>query len=463
MKKCWLAVDIGASSGRHILGRLEDGRIVLEEIYRFPNGMQKKDGHLVWDTDALRREVFAGIKAAKPFAPASVGIDTWAVDYVLLDGAGARIGDAYGYRDGRTGGMDSEVYKLIGEGELYARTGIQKQPFNTIYQLMAEKTLEPERLKRAERMLMIPDYLGWLLTGRAVCEYTNASTTQLTDPHTRDWDWELIDRLGYPRRIFQPVAQPGSVLGELSRDARREIGFDCRVALPATHDTGSAVLAARGDGVYISSGTWSLMGVERREADCSARSGALNFTNEGGYGGTIRYLKNIMGLWMIQSLRRELGGGMSFDELCALAEASGMESEVDCNDPRFLAPESMTQAIKDACRESGQCVPESAGELARVVYRSLAKCYAQTADSLEKLCGRRFEAINIVGGGSGDDYLNRLTAERSGRRVAAGPKEATAIGNLMAQMLADGTFGSAAEARECVRRSFEIKEYEGRQ
>ncbi len=462
----YLAVDIGASSGRHILGWIEDGILKTEEVYRFENG-QTPDGSgtLCWDVDALFSHVLAGMRAAhaQGKTPVAVGIDTWAVDFVLLDGDGRRIGKAVGYRDARTQGMDARVYETIPEAALYARTGIQKQSFNTIYQLMAVKQTAPQQLAAAQAMLLIPDYLHYRLTGRMATEYTNATTTQLLSPITRDWDWALIDALGYPRRLFQKIVPPGTTLGRLTPESAAQVGFDCDVIVPATHDTASAVLAvpAEGEGAaYLSSGTWSLMGVERDAADCSGRARAHNFTSEGGYEYRYRFLKNIMGLWMIQSVRRETAGRPDFATLCDRAERETIASLVDVADSRFLAPESMTEAVRDACRESGQAVPKSAWQVARVVYRSLAACYGRTVDELTALTGTRPACLHIVGGGSNADYLNRLTAEACGIPVLAGPGEATAIGNLLAQLLARGALPDLNAARACVRRSFPIRRYE---
>ena len=311
MSTYYLAVDIGASSGRHMLGRLKDGRILLEEIYRFPNGMVRADGHLCWDVEALFREIKEGLKRCKEMGkiPSFMGIDTWGVDYVLLDENDKILGKTYGYRDGRMNGMDAKVYEKISAEDLYARTGIQKQLFNTIYQLMAVKQREPEVLAKAKSMLMIPDYFHFLLTGEKRTEYTNATTTQLVSPVSKDWDYELIHMLGYPKEIFGKISEPGTLAGSFREEIREEVGFDCQVILPATHDTGSAVAAVpttEEDVLYISSGTWSLMGTELMEADRSAESRRQNLTNEGGYGYRFRYLKNIMGLWMIHSVRKEL-------------------------------------------------------------------------------------------------------------------------------------------------------------
>ena len=464
MPKYFLAIDIGASGGRHILGHLENGRIQLEEIYRFPNGMIEREGHLVWNVDLLFKEILKGMKCCREQGkiPASVGIDTWAVDFCLLDEGGQRLGEAVAYRDARTKGIERLVYDYISEEELYARTGIQKQPFNTIYQLKAVKKQCPEMLERADKMLLIPDYLHYLLTGRCTTEYTNATTTQLVNPETKDWDWELIDRLEYPRKIFLPLIQPGTVIGPLSAAIRAQVGYDCRVVAPATHDTASAVMAvpAEGDKVlYISSGTWSLMGTELMQADCSTESRLRNLTNEGGYDFRYRYLKNIMGLWMIQSARKELTRDLDYETICRLAMESDIESLVDCNDSRFLAPESMTDEIQAACREQGVQVPFGIGQVAAVIYRSLAQCYEDTLHEIQKLTGIKYECIHVVGGGSNADFLNQLTAQAAEIPVLAGPGEATAIGNLCAQMIGAGELSDLAAARKCIRESFTLEKF----
>lgn len=464
MEKYYLAIDLGASGGRHILGSVRDGRIQLEEIYRFSNGMTRIDGELCWDVQRLFAEIKEGIRrcGAASRVPASMGIDTWGVDFILLDGEDRVLGNAVGYRDGRTRNMDKEVYKIIRPEELYCRTGIQKQIFNTVYQLMAVKQGHPEYLERACSMLMLPDYFHFLLTGVKKQEYTNATTTQLVSPETKEWDYGLIERLGYKRDLFGPLSLPGTVVGGFKKEIQREVGFDCQVVLPATHDTASAVMAVPSGGenvLYISSGTWSLMGTEREKADCSLESMEANFTNEGGYSYRFRYLKNIMGLWMIQSVKKELGGRCSFEELCTLASKEKITSIVPCNDSSYLMPESMSDAVKNYCRSSGQPVPETPGELAAVIYNSLGACYKDTAEEIERLTGRHYESIHIVGGGSHAQYLNRVTAGYTGKNVYAGPAEATAVGNLVAQMLRAGEFPSLQAARESVFRSFHIGRY----
>lgn len=465
MSNYYLAVDIGASSGRHILSHMENGKIVLEEMYRFPNGMTDKDGEKIWDVDQLFKEILTGMKKCQEAGktPASMGIDTWGVDFVLLDGNDQRIGNAVAYRDGRTKDMDKKVYESISEDDLYARTGIQKQLFNTIYQLQALKVKKPEQLKKAKALLMIPDYFHFLLTGKKAQEYTNATTGQLVDPETKDWDYELIDRLGYPKEIFQEIKLPGYFLGNLKEEVQKKVGFNCKVVLPATHDTGSAVAAVPSNEenvLYISSGTWSLMGTELKKANCSPESRKRNFTNEGGYDYRFRYLKNIMGLWMIQSVKKEIAADLSFGEICDQASKTDIPSIVDANDDRFLMPENMTEEVKKACADSGQKVPEGVAEVASVIYNSLAQCYAKTVKEIEEMTGVTYPCIHIVGGGANADYLNKLTAKATGKTVYTGPTEATAIGNLAAQMIAAGEFGSLQAARKCIFDSFEVGTYQ---
>ena len=465
MEKYYLAIDIGASSGRHMLASMKDGRMQLEEVYRFPNGMDNKNGTLCWDVERLFTEIKNGLKKCKEIGkiPVSMGIDTWGVDYVLLDKDNKILGDTVGYRDSRTEGMDEKVYETISQNDLYARTGIQKQIFNTVYQLMAVKESHPEYLEQAESTLMIPDYFHFLLTGVKKNEYTNATTGQLISPKTNDWDYELIDMLGYNSRMFQPVSMPGTVVGEFTKEVQDEVGFNCTVVLPATHDTGSAVLAVPtndDDAVYISSGTWSLMGIERKEADCSMESMKANFTNEGGYDHRFRYLKNIMGLWMIQSVKKEFTEDLSFAEICEMASKETISSIVDCNDDCFLAPESMIEAVQKFCRDTNQQVPKTVGEISSVIYNSLAKCYGDTVEEIENITGKNYSTIYVVGGGSNAGYLNELTAKYTGRKVSAGPSEATAIGNIIVQLLHDGMFADLPEARNCVKESFDVKMYE---
>ncbi len=466
MKNYYLAVDIGASSGRLMLSWVEDGKIRLQEIYRFDNGQKMVDGHLCWDIDALFKNVVDGLKACHDMGitPVSMGIDTWAVDFVLLDENDEMLGYSVGYRDNRTAGMDEEVYKIIPEEDLYARTGIQKQIFNTIYQLMAVKKQDPQQLELAKSFLLIPDYLNFLLTGVKRCEYTNATTTQLLNPLTKDWDRELIDMLGYPEDIFGPISMPGTVVGELKPEIAARAGFNTDVIQIASHDTASAVMAVpalEDRFMFISSGTWSLMGSEIPEAICNLQSHAANFTNEGGYEYRYRFLKNIMGLWMIQNVRHELDDEYSFAQLCGLAaENDDFPSRVDVNDDVFLAPESMISAVQAYCADTGQDIPRTPGELSAVIYHSLADSYGTAAKEVEELTGLSYDCIYVVGGGANADYLNQLTADATGKIIYAGPTEATALGNISAQMLKNREFENIKQTRKAIFDSFDIKRYQ---
>ncbi len=457
----YLAVDIGASSGRHILSWLEDGRIQLEEVYRFDNGMEEKNGHLCWDYDYLFQEIKNGMKKCAELGkiPRSVGIDTWGVDFVLLDGEGNRLGDTVGYRDHRTDGIREKLTPVITQEELYERTGIQFQLYNTLNQLAALKEESPELLEQAEVLLMTPDYLNYCLTGSKKEEYTIASTSQLLNLKTGSWDMEIIRKLGLPERIFLPLEEPGTLAGNLKAEVASEVGFDCEVVMAAAHDTASAVMAVPSleeKALYISSGTWSLMGCESKESSNSPESMKAGFTNEGGYNKRYRYLKNIMGLWMIQSVRKEIAKDKSFGEICEAASKEKIGSLVDCNDEAFLSPKSMVAAVQDYCRNTKQQVPVTVSELACVIYNSLAKCYGETKEQIEQLTGIRFDRIHIIGGGSQADYLNRLTAKYADCEVTAGPTEATALGNLLAQMIKDGCFADINEARSCIIDSFPV-------
>lgn len=460
----YLAVDIGASSGRHILGSVENGKIKLEEVYRFENGMKEEKGHLCWDTKRLFEEIKNGMKRCKALGkiPVSMGIDTWGVDFVLIDREGSAVSQTVGYRDHRTDGIREKVDCLIGQEELYSRTGIQFQPYNTLNQLAALKEEAPWQLTQADAMLMTPDYFNFLLTGVRKQEYTIATTSQLVNMESGQWDFEVIKRLGLPENIFLPIEKPGTEAGPLKEEIQREVGFSCKVILTASHDTASAVMAVPSleeDTLYISSGTWSLMGCESERGNSTRESREAGFTNEGGYQNRYRYLKNIMGLWMIQSVRREMAPQQSFDEICRKASKEKILSLVDCNDERFLSPQSMTAAVQEFCRETGQQEPVTISELACVIYNSLARCYGETKEQMESLLNRKFPRIYIIGGGSNAEYLNELTARYAGCQVSAGPAEATALGNLLCQMLKEKCFQNLSEARRCVIDSFEVKIY----
>jgi rhamnulokinase len=456
----YLAVDIGASSGRCILGGLCDGKITLTEVNRFPNGAKDRSGTLCWDYDAIFAGIVEGLARCAELGrkPVTMAIDTWGVDFVLLGKDGGVIGPTASYRDKRTEGADKIVYKTVSKGELYRRTGIQTQIFNTIFQLVSLKRERPGDLERAGRMLMVPEYLGYLLTGKMASEYTDCTTTQLINIATGDWDRELIRALGLPEGIFGRIERPGFPVGHLKKEIADKIGFDCEVVLPGSHDTASAVLAvpcAGKDFIYLSSGTWSLIGTELDRPDCSALSCESNFTNEGGVGGTYRHLKNITGLWMIQCLRHELGDP-AFSELCDMARGSRCEATVDVSDECFLAPKNMGAAVYDWCAAHGEKPPESAADKAACIYHSLAAGYGRAVRDIEKMAGHGYSEIYIVGGGSKDGYLNELTGAATGCSVYAGPAEATATGNILAQMLRAGVFADIPQARRAVADSFGI-------
>ncbi|HWT76230.1 MAG TPA: rhamnulokinase [Mobilitalea sp.] len=455
MPNYYLAIDIGASGGRHILGSFTEGKISLEEVYRFENGMEKINGSLCWNTQKIFQEIIAGMKKCKEIGkiPISVGIDTWGVDFVLLDNEDKMIGNAVGYRDHRTQEMPGELEKIIEPQKLYERTGIQSQVYNTIYQLMAIKKDHPEQLEQAKKLLFTPDYYHFLLSGEKKQEYTIASTSMLVNVHTNAWDYELIEQLGFPAKLFKELQLPGTPVGSLRPEIRDELGYDCMVVAPASHDTASAVAAVPStekDTLYISSGTWSLMGIETNTPNCSEECRLAGFTNEGGYNYQYRMLKNIMGLWMIQSVRKEIGGGISYGELCEKASRETIASIVNCNDSSFLAPESMVEAVQEYCRKTGQQVPQTLPQIASVIYNSLASCYATALEEIERLTGKYYKSIHIIGGGSNAAYLNELTARYTGRTVVAGPSEATAIGNLVCQMLHNKEFSSLEEARKVI-------------
>ena len=456
-----LAVDMGASGGRHILAHLEEGKIVLEEIYRFDNVMVERNGHLCWQMDRLWEHVLKGMAACKAAGkiPVSMGIDTWGVDYVLLDQAGQVLGDTVAYRDSRTQGMDAKLEQTMPFTELYRRTGIAKQPFNTVYQLMATPR---EQLDQAQDFLMIPDYLHYRLTGRKANEYTEASTTGMLNSATRDWDQEVLAAAGIPAGIFRRPEMPGTNLGPILPEIAQRVGFSCDVVLPATHDTGSAFMAVptRSDNaVYLSSGTWSLLGVENDVPLTGIDSLESGFTNEGGYGGKIRYLKNIMGMWILQCVRNELEKRYSFGEMAQMAaEAPETPWRVDVADNRFLAPKKMIAELQLAVTEQGG-EELTLPRLLRMVNLSLAEGYAKAIAQLEQLTGKRYDTVHIVGGGSQNQTLNQMTADAAGRTVMAGPTEGTALGNLMAQLIAGGVFADLAQAREAECASFDVVTY----
>ncbi len=457
----YLAVDIGASGGRHVLGYIQDGKLCLEEVYRFPNGVVRDGDVLCWDVDRLKHHLVLGLQRCREIGkiPSYMGIDTWGVDFVLLDEDDRLIGKPVAYRDHRTDGMEAVVSAIVSDEELYARTGIQKNKINTVYQLMALKQTAPEELQRARTLLMMPDYLHFFLTGKRATEYTNASTTGLLRVQDGDWDRELLTRLGYPIDCFLTPQMPGTVLGCLRQELADQLGFDLQVILPASHDTASAVLALpvtdHADSIaYLSTGTWSLMGVERTSHDTSEASRKANFTHEGGYQKRYRYLKNIMGLWMIQSIKKENEDRYDFPTLSQMAKSAGeVPWRVNVNDSAFLAPDCMTEAVWRACGRS-LSLPQTLA----VVYHSLAEAYRDTLNELEHCTGHSIDTLYMIGGGSRDAYLNELTARISGRAVYTGLVEATSTGNILCQMLGSGALSSLTKARQLCAASFPMKQ-----
>ena len=462
----YLAIDIGASSGRHILAHLQDGKMVTEEIYRFSNGPQILPGtpgalgsqgnkRLMWDTERLFKEILNGLKRAKELnkIPVSVGVDTWGVDYVLLDESDAPLEGVYCYRDGRTKSAVPSAHRRIPFAELYAKTGIQYQSFNTVYQLYDDK--RDGRLQKAKTFLMLPDYFHYLLTGIKRQESTNATTTGMVNALTHAWDEEILDALGYDKKLFGALSQPGTAVGEFTDEVAAFVGYRAKVVLPATHDTASAVLAAplEGQTPYISSGTWSLLGVEQTDAHTSEKARELNYSNEGSVNNTFRLQKNIMGLWMIQQVRHELDDKYDFSMLASLARLNRVSDVVDVNDEKFLAPSSMIEAINASVGKQ-----LSVGGLAYCIFNSLAKSYAESLSALEELTNERYDTLNIIGGGSKNELLNELTAEYTGRKIVTGPTEGTAIGNFMMQMVGMGELSSVAEGRRIIKTSFDIRE-----
>ena len=427
----YLAIDIGASSGRHIIGWEENGGINTEEVYRFKNGVENKDGSLVWNVERLFQEVISGLKAAKEkgYVPISIGIDTWAVDYALLDKDDKRISDIFAYRDGRTETAIDSVHRIICFKELYKRTGIQFQPFNTIYQLYADKI--SGKTDEAESMLMLPDYINFLLTGVKKQEYTNATSTGLVNAQTQSWDTEIIEKLGLSEKLFGELSQPGTVVGELKQEIAEEIGYNAEVVLPATHDTASAVegIPMTENSPYISSGTWSLLGVKVPQALTDEKSRKANYSNEGGIG-YYRYQKNIMGMWVVNRLRDELCPDKPFPEIVKEAEESIFNEYADVNDGAFLAPESMKTTFDNALKTT----PQSVGDYFRCAYLSLAQSYKTALDELKANTGMEFDKLYIVGGGAKNGFLNRLTEEICKVKVMALPIEASAIGIIKQQI-----------------------------
>lgn len=446
--KYYAAVDIGGSSGRIILGHIENGSIISEEVHRFPNILGKNDeGTLVWNTEALFSEIVTGLAKCKDLGkiPYSVAVDMWGVDFVLLDKFGNLIGDAVSNRDSRTNGIPELFAQKMSDEELYSITGIQKMQLNTVYQLYALKMTHPEHLIKAHTFLMLPDYMTYLLSGNIACEYTNASTTSMLDARTRNWSEKVLKTIGLDQKIMPKIVFPCENAGNLRKEIADKVGFDCKVIYPATHDTGSAVMSVTdSNNIYISSGTWSLVGIESDEPNTIDLSRQMNFTNEGGFGGKIRFLKNIIGLWFIQCVKRELGGNFSYSEMSEMARNyNGKSHKIDVYDTRFLAPTSMIDEVRAACKDENLPID---GVLP-CIYHSLAAAYADVFNDIDQITHKRHDTVCIIGGGSQDDYLCELTAEYSERSVVKGVVEATAMGNVMAQAIAAGEYKTLDEAR----------------
>lgn len=450
-----LAIDIGASSGRHILGYIDNGRLKLEEIHRFENYITNQNGTLVWDIEHLVSEVKKGIAKCKEIGkiPCTVAIDTWGVDYVLLDESKQEILPAVSYRDSRTNRVINKVESIISAEELYLKTGIQKQNFNTIYQLYADKL--SGRLEDAKHFLMIPAYLSYKLTGIIKNEYTNATTTGMVNADTKQWDYEIIDKLSLPKHLFGTLDTPCTVIGNFTKEMQDYAGFDSTVIFAPSHDTASAVCACPIDdnSVYISSGTWSLIGVESLNPIVNEKSMAANFANEGGIDYRFRFLKNYMGMWLFQNVKKNLNNEFSYDDMMRLAMQSKRFEMIDTNAPDFLAPENMINAIRSYLKN--ESIPIEV--VINSVYHSLAQSYKNAIDEIEKLSGKTIDNVFIVGGGSKDTYLNKLTAQYTGKKVVTGLSEATATGNLLSQIMYDKKI-SLAQARDIVKNSFDIKE-----
>ncbi len=483
-KANFLAFDLGAESGRAVLGAFDGERLELAEVHRFPNGPVRVLDSLHWDVLRLFQEMKAGLakaarcdlakaarcdlaKAAKSHL-AAIGVDTWGVDFALLDDGGSLVGMPYHYRDARTEGMMAEVLAQVPRREVFERTGIQFMEINTLYQLYAMSRRQPKLLAAARTLLMMPDLLNYWLTGQKVCEFTEATTSQMYDPREGAWSRPLLEKLGLPYDILAPVVQPGTVLGPILPAIREELRIgEVPVVAPACHDTGSAVVAVPAEGsdfVYISSGTWALQGVEVTAPLINEATLEHNFTNEGGANGTFRLLKNIVGLWMVQECRREWareGEQLSYDEITALAaEAQPFLALVNPDHPTFMPPGGMPARIQAYCRESGQPVPETRGQIVRCALESLALRFRAALEQLEEITGRRLSPIHIVGGGCRNALLNQFAADATGRPVVAGPVEATAMGNIIVQAMARGYVASLQEGRDLVRRSVEPAVYE---
>ena len=465
MSAGYLAVDLGAESGRVVLGRFDGRRVSLEEIHRFPNLPVRLPDGLHWDLLRIFYEIKEGLaKAVRGEKIEGVGVDSWGVDFGILDRDGALVSNPYHHRDTRMEGMVDEALRLASRKEIYEVTGIQFLPINTLYQLLAMR--RSPLLEAAETLLLIPDLINYWLTGEKASEYTNATTTQLLDLQTGGWSQDLLKKLNLPFGLFAPIVSPGTELGPVLPEVAEEIGAGPPVFTVASHDTASAVVAVPAksdDFAYISSGTWSLVGVETGSPVVTQEAIEANFTNEGGFAGTTRFLKNVMGLWILQECRRQWareGHEYSYEELARIAEGAPSGPLVDPDHPAFLTPGDMTARIRRFCEETGQAPPERPAEFARCVFESLALKYGHAIEQAQNLTGQRIETVNVVGGGSQNALLCQLTADAARLPVVAGPVEATAMGNVMVQAFAQKRVGSPEEIRAVVRDSFEASTYE---
>ena len=460
----YAAIDLGAESGRVMLGRFRDGRLSMEEVHRFPNEPVYYNNGLHWDLPRLWLETQRGLATIASGGVRrldGIGVDTWGLDYGLLGKGGSLLDNPFHYRDSRTDGLVERVCSIVPAEDIYNVTGIQFMQINALYQLYAAWTATPEIVSSAERLLTIPDLFNFWLTGEQVCEYTNATTTQFLNVKTRDWACDLLDKLGIPTRMLAPVIEPGTQLGPLLPAVTRDTGIEAQVVAPACRDTGSAVAAmalSRGM-AYISSGTWSLLGCERSEPVLSVDALRSNFTNEGGVAGTIRVLKNIVGMWLVQRCRhhwKQQGKDAEYSELMKIAaEAAPLKSLIDPDHSTFLRAANMPEAIGEFCARTDQPPPSSEAAYVRCILESLALKYRYVLESLERVAGGSFTELRIVGGGARNTLLNRFTAAATGKRVIAGPVEATALGNFAVQLLATARAQSLTEARSVIERSFE--------
>ncbi len=468
--QCFFAVDLGATSGRTIAGFITDGKVKLEELTRFPNNLIETGGHFYWDIYALYFEIIKGLKlvARRGLKIESIGIDTWGVDFVCIGDDGALLRNPIAYRDPYTFGvMDEYFTNAVSKEEVYRATGIQFMNFNSLFQLYAMKRDGNSALKNASKILFVPDALSWMLTGKAVCEYTIASTSQLLNPVTKDLDEKLLGSLGLERGMFGEMVMPGHKIGVLTEEVQKMTGLGAvPVIAVAGHDTASAVAAVPAKDehfAYLSSGTWSLMGIETKEPIINELSYKRNFTNEGGVEGTTRFLKNICGMWLLERCRKEWGDDAPADYGTLLSEAMKVEafrSIINPDDEMFANPSNMQQAIKDYCAKTRQHVPEGYAEICRCIFESLALRYRQVAGYLKEMASFPIDTLHIIGGGSLNDYLNQFTANATGLTVLAGPQECTALGNIMLQAKAAGEVGDIFDMRRIIADSITMKRFD---